>query len=81
MLSIAIACDATICGITYNCHSDDSRGVIYDRNMFMIQSTNVMATDPFLGKKVLMTSFLELSETSAQDGVYIRSGKTSQPVP
>ena len=26
--------EALSCGITYNCHSDDSRGVIYDRNIY-----------------------------------------------
>ncbi len=26
-------------GITYDCHSNDSRGVIYDLNIFIIQAT------------------------------------------
>ncbi len=31
--------DATSCGMPYDCHSDNSRGVIYDRNIFIIQTT------------------------------------------
>jgi hypothetical protein len=31
------ASDAPSCGFTYDHHSDDSRGVIYDRNIFIIQ--------------------------------------------
>ncbi len=27
------------CDIPYDCHSDDSRGVIYDRNNFIVQAT------------------------------------------
>jgi hypothetical protein len=27
------------CGVTYYCHPDDSRGVIYDRNIFIILAT------------------------------------------
>jgi hypothetical protein len=26
-------------GVTYNCHSDNSRSMIYDRNIFKIQAT------------------------------------------
>ncbi len=28
-------------GITYDHHSDDSKGIIYDRNMFIVQATGV----------------------------------------
>jgi hypothetical protein len=31
--------DAPICVVTYNHHSDDYRGVIYDRNIFIVQAT------------------------------------------
>ncbi len=31
--------DAPSCGVTYDRHSDDSRGVIYNRNVFMVQVT------------------------------------------
>jgi hypothetical protein len=27
-----------------NCHSDESRGIIYDRNMFTVQATDSFAT-------------------------------------
>jgi hypothetical protein len=30
--------DAPSCGITHNCYSGNSRGVIYDRNIFIIQA-------------------------------------------
>ncbi len=33
--------DAPSCGVTYDCHPDDSRGVIYDRSIFIIQATGV----------------------------------------
>ncbi len=32
---------APSCGITYDCHSDDSRDVIYIYNTFIIQATRV----------------------------------------
>jgi hypothetical protein len=32
-----IISDTSSCGITYNHHSDYSRGVIYDGNIFIIQ--------------------------------------------
>ena len=32
--------DAPICGITYDCHSDNSRVVIYNNNIFIIQATD-----------------------------------------
>jgi hypothetical protein len=28
-------------GFTFDNHSDDSRGIIYDRNMFIVQPTGV----------------------------------------
>ncbi len=34
-----IVSDAPSCGVTYDRHSDDSRGIIYDRTMFMVQDT------------------------------------------
>jgi hypothetical protein len=30
--------DAPSCGITYNCHSDDSRGINYDCNICIIKA-------------------------------------------
>jgi hypothetical protein len=33
--------DAPSCGITYDRHSDDSRGVIYICNVYIIQATGV----------------------------------------
>jgi hypothetical protein len=33
--------DAPSCCITYSCHSDDFRVVIYDRNIFIVQATGV----------------------------------------
>jgi hypothetical protein len=41
MSSITIVSDAPNCGVTYNHHSDDTRGVIYDCNMFIVQATGV----------------------------------------
>jgi hypothetical protein len=32
--------DAPSCGVTYNRHSDNSRGAIYDRNIFIVQATS-----------------------------------------
>ncbi len=40
--------DAPSCGITYDCHSDDSRGIIYDSIMFIIQGTGVNDVKHFL---------------------------------
>jgi hypothetical protein len=36
---LTIVSDAPSCGVTYNRHSDDSRGVIYNLNIFVIQAT------------------------------------------
>ncbi len=33
--------DTPSCGVTYNRYSDDSRDIIYDRNIFMIQPTGL----------------------------------------
>ncbi len=33
---------ASSCGNTYDCHADDSRGVIYDRNIFNTQATGLV---------------------------------------
>jgi len=38
------AIDAPSCGITYGHHSDDSRGVIYDRNIFIKQATDFVSS-------------------------------------
>jgi hypothetical protein len=40
--------DAPSCGITYDCHSDDSRGIIYDSNMFIIPANGVNDVKLFL---------------------------------
>ena len=37
--------DAPSCGITYDHYSDDTRGAIYDRNIFMIQVTGLDRND------------------------------------
>ncbi len=37
MSSIMVISDAPSCGITYDHHSDNSTGIIYDRNMFMVE--------------------------------------------
>jgi len=42
-----IVSDAPYCGVTYNRHSDDSRGIIYDRNMFIVQATGVYVIKMF----------------------------------
>jgi hypothetical protein len=34
-------CSLRRCGVTYNHHFDDSRGSIYDQNIFIIQTTGV----------------------------------------
>ncbi len=34
-------CSLRRCGVTYNHHFDDSRGIIYDQNIFIIQTTGV----------------------------------------
>ncbi len=39
VLSIMIIRDAPSCGITYNHHSNKSRGVIYNNTMFIVQAT------------------------------------------
>jgi hypothetical protein len=38
--SITIVSDVPSCGITYSRHSDNSRSVIYDRILFVIQATD-----------------------------------------
>ncbi len=43
-----IVSDAPSSGITYNHHSDDSRGVIYDRNMFIVQATELKSFFTFV---------------------------------
>jgi hypothetical protein len=35
-----ILSDAPSCGVTYDCSSDDSRFIIYDRNMFIVVATD-----------------------------------------
>jgi hypothetical protein len=35
---MTIVSDATILSITYDCHFDYSRGVIYDCNIFIVQA-------------------------------------------
>ena len=39
-----IRSDALSCGGTYDRQSDDSRGIIYDRKMFMEQAVGVVST-------------------------------------
>jgi hypothetical protein len=40
---MTIVSETTTWSITYDCNSDDSRGVIYDHNVFIIQI--IQATD------------------------------------
>ncbi len=39
-----ILSDAPSCSITYNCHFNNSRGIIYDHNMFIVQAGGIIAT-------------------------------------
>ena len=41
MSSITIIRDTPSCGVTYDCHSDDSRGIIYNHNIFIIQAAEI----------------------------------------
>jgi hypothetical protein len=41
-----IVSDAPSCGVTYHHHSDNSGGVIYDRNILIIQSKKVLYERP-----------------------------------
>jgi hypothetical protein len=43
-----IISDTPSCGINYDRHSDDSRGIIYDHTMFIVQATD---NDIFLSQK------------------------------
>jgi hypothetical protein len=45
--------DATTWSITYDCHSDDSRGVIYNRNIFIIQAPVLQSLIGTLGQNRL----------------------------
>ncbi len=40
--------DASSCGVTYYFHSDDSTGVIYNHNMFMVQATGLKVSSSSL---------------------------------
>ncbi len=55
------ASDAPSCGITYDHHSDDSRGVIYDCNVFIIQATeqnkDIVCTIPMQHFQNVIISF------------------------
>jgi len=42
------------CGVTYDHHSDDSRGLIYDRNIFIIHDTDLVSNVTM----VLVTKFV-----------------------
>jgi hypothetical protein len=37
VIRMTIIADTTTWSITYNCHSEDSRGVIYDGSIFVIR--------------------------------------------
>jgi hypothetical protein len=40
--------DTPSSGITYNHHYENSRGAIYDRNIFIIQANGVCSAKPFM---------------------------------
>ncbi len=42
MTQLTTVSDAPSCGITYNHHFDDSRGVIYGCNIFIILATGLI---------------------------------------
>ncbi len=44
VVQLTTVSDAPSCGITYGHHSDDSRGVIYDRNIFIKQTTDFVSS-------------------------------------
>jgi hypothetical protein len=44
VVQLTTVSDAPSCGITYGHHSDDSRGVIYDRNVFIKQATDFVSS-------------------------------------
>jgi hypothetical protein len=46
-----ILSDAPSCGVTHELHSDDSRGVIYIRNMFIIEATGYGLDDKIVANK------------------------------
>ncbi len=39
VIRMTIVGDITTWSITYDCHSDNSRGVIYNNNIFIVQAT------------------------------------------
>ncbi len=41
MSSITIVSDAPSCGVTYNHHSDDSRGIIFNHYKFIVEANDV----------------------------------------
>ncbi len=45
MSSIMIIIDIQSYGVTYDHHSDDSRGIIYDQNMFIVQAKGLEYTE------------------------------------
>jgi hypothetical protein len=47
VIRMAFISDVTDMSITYDRHSDDSRGVIYDHNIFIIQATVLKDTTSF----------------------------------
>ncbi len=54
-----IVSDAPSCGVTYDCHSDDSSGFTYDRNMFIVQATDYLPRSQMLEQSV--STFLWLT--------------------
>ncbi len=59
MSPITIVSDPPNCGITYNCHSDYSRGVIYDHNVFIVQATEFTAN-------IMLKKFYEIGHRSPE---------------
>ncbi len=46
--------DSPSCGITYNCNSENSGGVIYNRNIFIIQAINQINQPQLLLHSILL---------------------------
>jgi len=59
---VSTVIEALSCGITYNCHSNDSRGVIYDHNILKVQDqATVLITyglTTFIPGNVALATFL-----------------------
>jgi hypothetical protein len=68
-----IVSDAPSCSVTYDCHSDDSRGVIHNRNMIRVQATGIKGRTP-TKIRVLFLPW-DLWTESSRFRVGVRGGK------